>query len=273
MRKRLGFTLIELLVVIAIIAILMAILMPALRRVRDQARQTACMSNLRQWSVTFNTMGADSDGKFVQGAPGALNPAYYWPWMLPENLKNWKQNKIWFCPTATKPVTEQNTENMNIFNAWGINRDTAGSIPAPAIGMNGSYGLNSYFVPIPASSSYQSGVSGADGWKGLFDVKQAATVPLMCDSLRFDLWPLPKDAPAANEGAAWGDASHMARCCINRHSGSLGMVFADGHARKTGLKELWVLKWYKTFDTNGPWTRAHGNVPNWPAWLAKFSDY
>ena len=49
MHKQRGFTLIELLVVIAIIAVLMAILMPALRRVKDQANAVVCRSNLQQW--------------------------------------------------------------------------------------------------------------------------------------------------------------------------------------------------------------------------------
>ncbi len=48
-----GFTLIELLVVIAIIAMLLAILTPALKKVKDQAREVVCKSNLHQWGLIF----------------------------------------------------------------------------------------------------------------------------------------------------------------------------------------------------------------------------
>jgi prepilin-type N-terminal cleavage/methylation domain-containing protein/prepilin-type processing-associated H-X9-DG protein len=56
-----GFTLVELLVVIGIIAILVALLMPALRRAREQARATACLSNLRQLGVGFTLYATDNN--------------------------------------------------------------------------------------------------------------------------------------------------------------------------------------------------------------------
>ncbi|MHC4912496.1 MAG: type II secretion system protein, partial [Planctomycetota bacterium] len=60
-----GFTLVELLVVIASSSLLMSILMPALARVRDQAKDVLCQSNLRQWGVVFNMYAGDSDGKLM----------------------------------------------------------------------------------------------------------------------------------------------------------------------------------------------------------------
>ena len=63
MRKRKGFTLIELLVVIAVIALLMALLMPSLQRVRNQARAVVCQTNLKQWGTIMATYAEDNDGR------------------------------------------------------------------------------------------------------------------------------------------------------------------------------------------------------------------
>ena len=64
-QNRRAFTLIELLVVIAIIAILMGIMMPALQRVRGQAQEMKCRSNLRNYGIVLNMYLGDNDRKFV----------------------------------------------------------------------------------------------------------------------------------------------------------------------------------------------------------------
>lgn len=70
-RSAAGFTLIELLVVIAIIAILAAILFPVFAAAREKARQTACISNMRQHGLSFAMYAQDYDGLY----PYAVDPA------------------------------------------------------------------------------------------------------------------------------------------------------------------------------------------------------
>jgi prepilin-type N-terminal cleavage/methylation domain-containing protein/prepilin-type processing-associated H-X9-DG protein len=70
MNVRRGFTLIELLVVIAIIAVLMAILMPALSRVREQGKRIVCEHNLKNLTFAWTMYADDNDDKIVNGAGG-----------------------------------------------------------------------------------------------------------------------------------------------------------------------------------------------------------
>ncbi len=67
MRNHKGFTLIELLVVIAIIAILLAILMPALSRVKEQGKRAACLSNLKQLQLAWSMYADENDDNIVNG--------------------------------------------------------------------------------------------------------------------------------------------------------------------------------------------------------------
>jgi prepilin-type N-terminal cleavage/methylation domain-containing protein len=72
--KKEAFTLIELLVVIAVISLLMAILMPALRKARDQGRRVLCMSDVRTLLMGWYMYQGDNDGKLVNGnVPASSN--------------------------------------------------------------------------------------------------------------------------------------------------------------------------------------------------------
>jgi prepilin-type N-terminal cleavage/methylation domain-containing protein len=79
--KTKAFTLIELLVVVAIIALLMAILIPALRLARDQAKALLCIHNLKTLSLSWLTYAEEHDGKLVGGHVGGKVNGYLIDWV------------------------------------------------------------------------------------------------------------------------------------------------------------------------------------------------
>lgn len=111
--RNFAFTMIELLVVTAIIAILVAILLPALQNAKAQAKRAACMSNLHQIGVGALVYADENNGSFPNGWFKAMygasekyqggNGSYNWGFhLLTERYV--KSYEVWFCPAMTDPA-------------------------------------------------------------------------------------------------------------------------------------------------------------------------
>lgn len=111
-----GFTLIELLVVMAIIAILAALLLPALARARDAAHTTHCLSNQRQLALVYHYYAEDNDRRLPSKAMLG-NSSYRLitdPLSLPYYFQDYvPTNRIWMCPVGRKYL-----ESNGVNYAW-----------------------------------------------------------------------------------------------------------------------------------------------------------
>ena len=139
-----------------------------------------------------------------------------------------------------------------------------------------SYGANCWiYKPIRDQTDIQNRPTEWN-WKHK-DVAQAFRVPVFADTMWRGGGPYENGTrgdPPAFDGQWLGYNREMMHFCIDRHQGSINVLFMDWSVRKVGLKGLWTLKWHRQFDTNGPWTTAGGvQQGDWPEWMRNFKEY
>ena len=281
MNKAREFTLIELLVVIAMIALLMAILMPALQRVKGQAQAIACQARLKQWGLIYKLYTDDNNGYFPEG------------WRNNDDRKIWinalrpyyrDNREMLLCPTATREMLNSSD--------WGTFKAATRDLAVPEGGTFHfvfSYGNNTWTDYMTSDrgdrleqwfwKNVSNNTTVAPGTRNVIG-KPVSTniIPVLGDSTWHDAWPRDVDTPALTPDAfgigdrgTTGEINHF---CINRHDGFAGMLFMDWSARRVGLKELWTLKWHRAFNTMGAWTKAGGARPeDWPVWMRRFKEF
>jgi prepilin-type processing-associated H-X9-DG protein len=280
------------LVVIAIIALLMAILVPVLRGVRNQARAVACQANLKQWAQIFALYTQDNDGHIPAlhfRAYLLVRGSFETDYGRRDSSQHVRTEGIACCPMANKPGGSEDRllwsydmpEEGRTWQGECKYGSTFGAWELTGLGQpfRGSYGFNGWlFYPNFDSSDPLSWLTGRRYYDydtaglDIFSIRRRADRPLFLDAVSPQGEPKGHDRPPASE--VHDDHAGMKTFCVNRHNGYVNCVFLDWSVRRIGLKELWTLKWNREFDMANKWTRAGGVQPeDWPEWMRRFKDY
>jgi prepilin-type N-terminal cleavage/methylation domain-containing protein/prepilin-type processing-associated H-X9-DG protein len=269
--RRSGFTLVELLVVIGIIALLVAMLLPALGKARAQANSVKCLSNLRQLGMGYMMYTQESKGSgtnyFTSSANAGIDD--FWAGLIAPYIGTRKPgtgqtqfsnvNQLLICPVASEASPITGVWWGSITYAWN------GKAHSPDSGWSwfhtmltpaerwwtGSYSFNSYL--------YRDGYPRVDSnaahqfrfFTKLSDIRPSNITPMFCEGSWVDALVDPADVTPSdlnglvNNSALPGTGKMIWRVCINRHNYAVNMVFADGSVSAVRLTDLRKVVWYR----------------------------
>ncbi|MDD2706911.1 MAG: DUF1559 domain-containing protein [Verrucomicrobiae bacterium] len=224
-----GFTLIELLVVTAIIALLCAMLSPALKSARNSARSIACINNLKQISHAVLLYAGDHNDWLPHGGDA--------------NLPMASPNQTWKYLIAPYLGTPQSTHSLEhgIFQCPSQKNASCGNAGLGCIGFYGGYGWNDYYLGWRDEFD-----SGCAPWVNLAQINSPTHVIMVGDT---------SDYFVNNASWSWrvfylfnwAAAGEGALTEAGRHNGGGNYAWVDGHVSWHAAEEVWAhrIEWFK----------------------------